>query len=72
MIAIILIVLVTIIFIGLGFAVTDSLIDISQQPYNDKNTYTAASEESSADGANQQVSSSVSASAYQSQQAGNY
>ena len=84
-IAIILMVLVTIIFIGLGFAVTDSLIDISQQPYNDKNTYTAAfvntttattttaaSEESSADGANQQVSSSVSASAYQSQQAGNY
>ncbi|MCQ2479535.1 MAG: hypothetical protein MJ120_02755 [Clostridia bacterium] len=37
-----LMVLLTIFFIILGFSITDSLMSISQEPYNDKNTYTAA------------------------------
>ena len=30
------------IFIALGFILTDSLMDISEQPYEDNNTYTAS------------------------------
>lgn len=30
------------VFIALGFIITDSLMDISQQPYEDNNTYTAS------------------------------
>ena len=30
------------IFIALGFVLTDSLMDISEQPYEDNNTYTAS------------------------------
>ena len=36
----ILIVVLTIAFILIGFVVTDALLDISQQPYHDPNTYT--------------------------------
>ena len=74
-IMIILMVLITVAFIGLGFAVTDSLINISQQPYNDKNTYTAAfvnTTTTTTTTAKSEESSSVSASSYQGQQAGNY
>lgn len=41
-IKIILLVIMTVVFIILGFCITDSLIKISEQPYHDKNTYTAA------------------------------
>ncbi len=36
----VLIVVLTIAFILIGFVVTDALLDISQQPYHDPNTYT--------------------------------
>ena len=74
-IMIIIMVLVTVAFIVLGFAVTDSLINISQQPYNDRNTYTAAfvnTTTTTTTTAASEQSSSVSASVYQGQQAGNY
>ena len=41
-IKIILLVIMTVVFIILGFCITDSLIKVSEQPYHDKNTYTAA------------------------------
>ncbi len=41
-VTIVLMVIMTIFFIILGFSFTDSLMSISQEPYNDKNTYTAA------------------------------
>lgn len=39
---IVLIVLLTAVFIVLGYCFTDSLISVSKQPYNDNKTYTAA------------------------------
>lgn len=75
-----LMVLLTIAFIILGFSITDSLMSISQEPYNDKNTYTAAfinttttttttAETSESDNSQSGVSQQ---SAVQSSSAGNY
>lgn len=36
------IVIITAIFIAVGFVLTDSVMDISERPYHDKNTYTAS------------------------------
>lgn len=38
----IMIVIVTILFIIIGFCVTDALMGISEKPYDDQNTYTAS------------------------------
>ena len=36
------IIIIAAVFIALGFILTDSLMDISEQPYEDNNTYTAS------------------------------
>ena len=36
------IIIIAAVFIALGFILTDSLMDISEQPYEDSNTYTAS------------------------------
>ena len=36
------IIIIAAVFIALGFVLTDSLMDISEQPYEDSNTYTAS------------------------------
>ena len=36
------IIIIAAVFIALGFVLTDSLMDISEQPYEDSNTYSAS------------------------------
>ncbi|MGN1480008.1 MAG: hypothetical protein ACI4XH_09585 [Acutalibacteraceae bacterium] len=36
------IIIIAAVFIALGFIITDSLMDISEQPYQDNNTYSAS------------------------------
>ncbi len=73
-IKIVLIVIMTAAFIILGFCITDSLIKISKQPYNDKNTYTAAFVNTTTTTAQSTEESTTQPSSdmYYSQPAGNY
>ena len=73
------IVILTVAFIVLGFCFTDSLLTISEKPYKDRNTYTAAyvnttTTVASADEENSSEQESITTiySPYQNQSAGNY
>ncbi len=60
----VIIVIVTLFFIGVGFIISDALINISSEAYNDPNTYTAST--TTTDNSTTLPTSSTSASSEQS------
>lgn len=69
------IIVLAVVFIILGFAITDSLMKTSEQPFEDKNTYTAAYINTTTTTAESETSGTQNVSEQSSsyyQQAGNY